>query len=404
MAETIVPGKTVYWWVVLDMSDDLCGTTVNRSCSWNRKIMAEYNCVPTVHFPTAAEAFDDFVAKKPTFVEGQVLKLGTQQYESGSAYVLHTFPHCGNKVILTKDQHVAVLLRKTIIDKSKLPEALNTVATLTEIERLRAENAALRASVEATKPAPSFFLPRIDSLERTREVANAFAAFYGYFIVNCSQFVRGVAPATNCGFSRGNKILKDTKGVDCSALTFNNVKNRKQFAHLLTNARMLGLTKRVKQTVMPTDVFEAPHKKLERFVDYVLLEHVETDWWETSYDIGKAVPGYGVTFYFRSNLPLLQFLNSETCGKELNEMTIPWVDRLDREQAWHMLQGMMICSSEKDATIEVMSPHLARCVKKLCEISGHLCKIEEIGELLWTIHLISDTTATATASSIRDPC
>lgn len=404
MTEKIIPGLTVYWWVVLDMSDDLCGVSGHRSCSWNRKIMSEYNCTPTVHFPSSAAAFADFVAKNPTLIEGEMI-ISSIQYNSGKLYNLHRFPYpyYENTIILAKDQYVAVLLRKIIVDKSKLPEAQNTVATLTEVERLRLENAALRAEIKATKPAPSFFLPSIDTLEETRENANAFAAFYGYFIVNCSSFTRGVAPATTCGFSHGNKIIRNLKGVDCSALTFRNVKSRKQFAYLLTNARKLGLTKKVKQAVMPTDVFETPYKGVERFADYLLLEHVEMDG-ETPYEIGKAVPGHGITFYFRSNLPLLQFLNDGVRGKALDEMSIPWINKLDREQAWHMLQGMMIASSDKDSTIELMSPLLATCVEQLCEIAGYSCKTEQIGDMMWIVRLMGDSWGSFAASSFRDPC
>lgn len=416
MSEIIIPGKTIYWCVVLDMLGDCCHLRCSHAdscewcgtpCLWNSQIMREYNRIPEVHFPTAAAAFADFQTKNPMLVEGETVRPGLQQYLSGFNYRLHYFK-TQNTIVLAKGSQVALLLEKRIIDKSKLPESMNTATTLSELERLRAENAALRTSVKATRPAPSFFLPPVDSLEETREVANAFAAFYGYFIVECSPYIRGASPtnATYCGFSFGNKTIKDPAGLDCSALTIGNLINKKRFAHVIANARKLGLTRKVTQKVMITDYVKCVGKALQYFVDKLLLEHVEESA-EASYDsIAKARSDYGFMFHFQSNLPLLRFMNDETRGKDITEMSVPWVDRLDPEQAWHMLQGMMIGSSEKDNTIELMSPLLAACVEKLCSIAGYSCVIENIGDVLWiaTLTKVAPVSDAASVVSVRDPC
>lgn len=407
--ETIIPGLIAHWWVILDMSDDVCHLHMGcdgscewriTPCRWNRHIMREYNRIPDVYFPTAAAAFADFVAKNPTLIEGETLVPEAHQYVSGKDYKTHTFVYANHRkctfVLAKNNSTVALLLNKQIIDKSKLPEAMNTAVTLTELECLRATNAALRAEIKATKPAPTFFLPPVSTLKETQEIANAFAAFYGYFIVECSSYVHGASPtsSTGCGFSYGEKVIKDPAGLDCSALTFNNLIGKIRCAHLMSNARILGLTKKVKQQIMITDVVDDCYTGVLRtFLDQVLIEHVETDE-DIMCPIESARYDYNRSHEFRSNLPLLRFMNDETRGKNIKEVSIPWVDLLDSEQAEHMLRGMMIGSSEKDNTIELMSPLLATCVEKLCRIAGYSCSIKNIGDMLWVASL---TTA-------RDPC
>lgn len=388
--EEHVPGKNICWWVVLQ--------TAVPGFDWNKVIVDCFNNSPIITFSSGLqEVFDNFKTNNSGLISGEGTPCGCGvQYASGVSYKTFSVGGTGMVIILAKPTgEIALLMHKQIVDPAIVaPKATVPTEIMSELERLRRENEELRRVQSAKTGERStirlpFFLPPVSSLPKTEEVANAFAIFYGYFIVVASnkKYINS-SPPTGSGFTT-NTV--DLDGAECTPLIINPVNTKKRMAYLLSSARILGLTKGVFHKYTNTNRLEItisggkPYLSLANL--RVILERKECDE-EGHFDCESPT----TVFTFQSNLPLLRFLNESIKGKHTSEMSIDWVMSLSKKQAECMLRGMAVGSTSTYDTIEVLSPLLASNVMTLCDLAGYTYECENVGDLLWIVTIKKDIT------------
>lgn len=403
--EECVPGKTIYWWVVLQ--------TAAPGFDWNKTFIECFNNPSAAIFIDPPKAFYDFTSKHAGLISGEGAPCSNGlQYASGVSHKTFSVGCSGCWMILAKSTgEIAILMHKMIIDPAIVPPKTSVpTAIMSELERLRRENEELRRVQSAKTGERStihlpFFLPPISSLPKTEEVANAFATFYGYFIVVCSTNKIHSPLPTGSGFDYAKRTI-DLDGYECTPLIINPVNTRKRMAHLLSSARVLGLTKGVFQkytNISGIEIVDGPIPYLAGNSAKQLLEYKECDT-EGNFSSEHVQTGY----IFQSNLPLLRFLNESIKGKHTSEMSIDWVMSLSKKQAECMLRGMAVGSTSTYDTIEVLSPLLASNVMTLCDLAGFTCECENVGDLLWIttikkdITVVESTVATAPFVATED--
>lgn len=373
--EDSVPGKQIWWWCLYNKN--IAGF------DFNKMYIDAYYHPSSITFSNMADAFTDFTVKNAGMVGGEGHN-GCCQYDSGrKSKYWNGMVH----IILEKADGVgAIIVSRTIVDPSlspKIPTPVDPVI-LTELEELRRENAKLRIKIDPSK-APkrdTFYVPPVETLKNTRDIANAFATFFGCFIMSYSSNRHLVEhPQTGTGF--GASYIVDLFDRACHPLWFK-TKTIKTWAMLFPVAKILGLTKETFQKSIcgsaPSIDYTTSPPSLYTYAQRLLLEHIEFDMdiKEQTYQMGFA------QYVFKSNLPLLRYLYESVKNIPANEARIgEWVNCLDQEQAECMLRAMAATTTDTFTEIQTISSLLCADIHTLCRIAGYTYECENIFDRLW---------------------
>lgn len=374
-----IPSKIIYWWGVFNVKEE--------GFDFHRNFVRILEIPPVTFFNSGYTAFEDFKTKRASLIEGETL-VETYKYASSRSSSVK-MPSNGHVILSKDDGTVAVLVNKNIACYTLMASYPRTPSKLLEeMERLRNDNITLRFKDEGKT---RFYVPRIDSLENTREIANAFATFFGSFMVRHRPDV-GIRGA---GFHR-SQFIRNVDGIRCHTLLFN-VQNKKEAALVHSSATTLGLTKDTFQK----SVMHVTKAFMDGTTSKVVSTHVQLEYIE--FDTSKIIDdkfereAEFAQFEFKSNQPLMRFIY-ECVGKQ--KSAIPgMIDSFDEEQAVRMLKAMAAGTTNTFDTIEVMSQELCSYIDILCKHARTVYTVDSIEDRLWIFKIKKESDEVGNPSS-----